>query len=491
MRAEEASSSAAREGELVGGGGQARIGASASSPPVQPRPLPSPLPSSSDQQQQQQQQQQQPPHLLLAQLTTVQHARDLASAVAATAGPGRGPLIAPGRLFRSACPAGCSERDVSILRKGLKIRTLLDLRSDEERRQDPRCLLLHSEGNEVSAFDRAGVGAAPSSSSSSSTAVVGGEGAGAAASSSASASSVSSFARKPVHRPTLPLGPVPADDPAPPLPGEPPLVVHHISLLDKKRFRKALISEGMPKRNAAAVVALGLLARAASPVSGSLSSGLAEKSRELAMAKINQGEYIYTKAFLFFFVFFVCFFEEREGKTHSSLSFSLVFPLSLFHIFSEKKNIPGGLSNMYHCLLESSDAEIGAALRALLSSAERGAPALFFCRAGKDRTGLVAALVLSICGADDESILDDYVLSDDPRAEEIALGGMEKSRDLQGLDTRVFARAPREALENALRGLRSRHGSVEKYLQRRCGFSLAEQARLRAALAVERPTPSM
>ena len=296
MRAEEASSSAAREGELVGGGGQARIGASASSPPVQPRPLPSPLPSSSDQQQQQQQQQQQPPHLLLAQLTTVQNARDLASAVAATAGPGRGPLIAPGRLFRSACPAGCSERDVSILRKGLKIRTLLDLRSDEERRQDPRCLLLHSEGNEVSAFDRAGVGAAPSSSSSSSTAVVGGEGAGAAASSSASASSVSSFARKPVHRPTLPLGPVPADDPAPPLPGEPPLVVHHISLLDKKRFRKALISEGMPKRNAAAVVALGLLARAASPVSGSLSSGLAEKSRELAMAKINQGEYIYTKA---------------------------------------------------------------------------------------------------------------------------------------------------------------------------------------------------
>ena len=106
---------------------------------------------------------------------------------------------------------------------------------------------------------------------------------------------------------------------------------------------------------------------------------------------------------------------------------------------------------MYHCLLESSDAEIGASLRALLSSAERGAPALFFCRMGKDRTGLVAALVLSICGADERAILDDYVLSDDPSAEEIALGGLEKSRDLQGLETRLFARAPREAMEGALR----------------------------------------
>lgn len=146
---------------------------------------------------------------------------------------------------------------------------------------------------------------------------------------------------------------------------------------------------------------------------------------------------------------------------------------------------------MYHCLFESSDAEIAAALRALLSSAERGAPALFFCRAGKDRTGLVAALVLSVCGVADESILDDYVLSDDPSAREIALGGLERSRDLQGLDTRVFARAPREALAGALRRLRERHGSVERYLSERAGFTLAEQARLRAALAGKRPTPAL
>ena len=394
------------------------------SSPAQPRPPPLPSPLSSPDPQQRQQQQ---PALLLAQLTTVQNARDLASAAA----PG---LIAPGRLFRSACPAGCCERDVAVLRRELGVRTLLDLRSDEERRQDPRCLLLHSEGAEVNAFDRAGVGAAPSSSKAAGEGEGEGEGGGGGGAAFASFAS----ARRPVHRPTLPLGPVPADDPAPPRPGEPPLVVHHVSLLDKERFRRALISE-MPRRNAAAVVGLGLLSRAAAPVAPPLGRALAEKSRELAMDKINQG----------------------------------------------------GLSNMYHCLLESSDAEIGAALRALLSSAERGAPALFFCRAGKDRTGIVAALVLCVCGADDGSVLDDYVLSDDPRAEEIALGGLEKSRDLRGLDTRVFARAPREAMERALRRLRERHGSVEAYLDVRAGFTLAEQARLRAALAEKRPTPAM
>lgn len=408
------------------------------SPTTQPPPPPPP-PFDPQQQQQQQlpqyqqhlpQHQQQPPQLLLAQLTTVKNARDLASAAPRL-------LLAPGMLFRSACPAGCSERDASLLCGGLGVRTLLDLRSDEERLQDPRCLLLHARGSEVRAFDRAGVGAAPSSSSSSAAAAAGENFAP-----SSSRSSLSNLARrllgresprKPIHRPTLPLGHVPADDPAPPNPGEPSLVVRHVSLLDKKRFRKALIAE-MPKRSAAAVMALGLLARVTPSA-----LGFAEKSRELAMDKINEG----------------------------------------------------GLSNMYHCLLESSDAEIAAALRLLLSSAERGAPALFFCRAGKDRTGLVSALLLSVCGADDDSILNDYVLSDDPRAQEIALGGLEKSRDLQGLDTRAFARAPREALAEALRRLRAKHGSVGRYLDERAGFTLAEQARLRAALAGKRPTPAL
>lgn len=36
------------------------------------------------------------------------------------------------------------------------------------------------------------------------------------------------------------------------------------------------------------------------------------------------------------------------------------------------------------------------------------APAVFFCNAGKDRTGVVAAMVLGLLGVDDETVAVDY-----------------------------------------------------------------------------------
>jgi protein-tyrosine phosphatase len=52
-----------------------------------------------------------------------------------------------------------------------------------------------------------------------------------------------------------------------------------------------------------------------------------------------------------------------------------------------------------------------AAVRHVLDPA--GHPVLFHCAAGKDRTGVVAALVLSVLGVDEEAIVADYVLSND------------------------------------------------------------------------------
>ena len=40
-------------------------------------------------------------------------------------------------------------------------------------------------------------------------------------------------------------------------------------------------------------------------------------------------------------------------------------------------------------------------------------PAVFFCNAGKDRTGVVAAMVLGLLGVDDETVAADYALTQD------------------------------------------------------------------------------
>ena len=54
---------------------------------------------------------------------------------------------------------------------------------------------------------------------------------------------------------------------------------------------------------------------------------------------------------------------------------------------------------------------IGEALR-LIADAD-AFPLVFHCIAGKDRTGVVAALTLSLLGVDDETIADDYALSEE------------------------------------------------------------------------------
>ncbi|MFW6293089.1 MAG: tyrosine-protein phosphatase [Spirochaetota bacterium] len=54
-------------------------------------------------------------------------------------------------------------------------------------------------------------------------------------------------------------------------------------------------------------------------------------------------------------------------------------------------------------------AEFGAFLRLVIES--RGTPILWHCTGGKDRTGFAAALILRLLGVDDETIVEDYLIS--------------------------------------------------------------------------------
>ena len=53
-------------------------------------------------------------------------------------------------------------------------------------------------------------------------------------------------------------------------------------------------------------------------------------------------------------------------------------------------------------------ARISEVLRIIVKNAVEGRTTLFHCSQGKDRTGAVAALLLSFCGLDRESVFDDY-----------------------------------------------------------------------------------
>ena len=69
------------------------------------------------------------------------------------------------------------------------------------------------------------------------------------------------------------------------------------------------------------------------------------------------------------------------------------------------------LEEIYIALLERSRRVVRPRPSGILAQPE-ALPALMFCSAGKDRTGLVVALTLAAVGVPDEEIVADYVLTE-------------------------------------------------------------------------------
>jgi len=113
-------------------------------------------------------------------------------------------------------------------------------------------------------------------------------------------------------------------------------------------------------------------------------------------------------------------------------------------------------------------------------------PAVLHCTAGKDRTGFGAALVLLTLGVPEQTVFDDYLLSN-------ATTAAHTERVLWFIRLRSFGRADvgrirpllearREYLEAGLDELRRDFGDVDRYLREALGVDDERRAALRTAL---------
>lgn len=73
--------------------------------------------------------------------------------------------------------------------------------------------------------------------------------------------------------------------------------------------------------------------------------------------------------------------------------------------------VPTSTIGVYMILLEHSKAFIAAIIKAVAESLQEGG-VLVNCHAGKDRTGIIVALLLSVAGAERDAIAQDYALSE-------------------------------------------------------------------------------
>lgn len=122
--------------------------------------------------------------------------------------------------------------------------------------------------------------------------------------------------------------------------------------------------------------------------------------------------------------------------------------------------------------------QVGQELRRVLSliAAAPPAPLLFHCVAGKDRTGLIAALLLALADARPAAIAQDYAVS----GENLREGYLKRYPNTEPARILEILRCPEEGAYNMLKFLDAA-GGVRSYLAQ-IGLTDAEVRALRARL---------
>lgn len=145
--------------------------------------------------------------------------------------------------------------------------------------------------------------------------------------------------------------------------------------------------------------------------------------------------------------------------------------------------LPLELDAIYRYIIDECGDTVAEAVQVL--AAADAFPALVHCSAGKDRTGIIVALILAVLGVPDEVIAADYGLSasylDAGRTP--AIGHLQASTGLGDDLTKPLLASPPDLMLEVLARVRQAAGSVDAYLLGR-GLSPADLARLRSALLV-------
>lgn len=143
--------------------------------------------------------------------------------------------------------------------------------------------------------------------------------------------------------------------------------------------------------------------------------------------------------------------------------------------------------NAYRAILNQGATAYSRVIRHILDNPPPGNGMIVHCTAGKDRTGVFCALLLSLCGVDDDVVAKEYSLTElglsdwmDQLVQRIIrqTGSDEES-------ARRIAGARAESMLATLKMLRSEYDGAEGYFTKICGLSKEDLQKIRDYLIVD------
>lgn len=115
-------------------------------------------------------------------------------------------------------------------------------------------------------------------------------------------------------------------------------------------------------------------------------------------------------------------------------------------------------------------------------------PVLIHCAAGKDRTGVLAALTHHVAGVHRDDIVADYLLTNNPERIAartpmvVALIAQETGRTPSEAAIRAAIGVEAEYLDEAFRAIKASHGGLDAYLEEALGVDADVREKLKAQL---------
>ncbi|OCA87546.1 hypothetical protein A8F94_06695 [Bacillus sp. FJAT-27225] len=169
---------------------------------------------------------------------------------------------------------------------------------------------------------------------------------------------------------------------------------------------------------------------------------------------------------------------------HGSQDLSTLDLFKILNSNTDSLDFENVIHDFYRCLVEERKDQVRQIFE--LIDVEDHVPALIHCTGGKDRTGYIAALFQLLAGVPYETVINQYLLSNERIAEKMK----KRERYLRMLSLyrippekfQPMLAVDRKHLDFAIGQIHKEYGTVEAYLTKGCGLKLSQIKKIRMML---------